>query len=127
MDTNVELKPYYEGPGFVAGNPASYDGAKLAAPVKSTQEAFLLGKITEVCDLGLTAVQLWDMLPAKFGEVHLSTIRARLTTLKKAGKIVALPDRRMERFGVSNHAYVLPKYGPMPDEDQGDLWDYVHD
>ena len=116
------LSPYFEGPGFIAGNVPSKDGAILAAPKKRTQEKHLLQRIAQSAYGGLTGINLWDTLPVDFGEVQLSTVRARLTTLKKAGKIVALSETRMELFGVANHAYVLPEYGPRQDDPQGDFW-----
>lgn len=118
-----EIETYYTGPGFASGNAASYDGAVKAAPVKRTQEAWILEQVTNSGPSGMTAINLWDALPPEFGEVQLSTIRARLTTLKLADKIVQLPERRPERYGVANHAYVLPQYGPQPLRTQGELWD----
>ena len=118
-----EIETYHNGPGFASGNAASYDGAVKAAPVKLTQEAWLLEQVTNSCHAGMTAINLWDALPPEFGEVQLSTVRARLTTLRLAGKIVQLPERRPERYGVSNHAYVLPQYGPEHQRTQGELWD----
>ena len=119
---NIAFPRYHEGPGFVAGNTASRDGAIASAPKKATQEQHLLEQIALSKDLGRTGINLWDNSPADFGEVHLSTVRARLTTLQKAGKIVALTETRLERFGVSNHAYVLAQYGPKRDDSQGDFW-----
>lgn len=117
------IDPYYNGPGFASGNAASFDGAVKSAPVKQTQEAWILAQVTCSGLAGMTAINLWDALPPEFGEVQLSTVRARLTTLKLAGKIAQLPERRPERYGVSNHAYVLPQYGPQPERTQGELWD----
>ena len=118
-----KIDTYYNGPGFASGNAASYDGAVKAAPVKLTQEAWILEKVTIAGRAGMTAINLWDVLPPEFGEVQLSTVRARLTTLRLAGKIVQLLERRPERYGVSNHAYVLPQYGSQPERTQGELWD----
>ena len=118
-----EIETYYKGPGFASGNAASYDGAVKAAPVKLTQEAWILGQVTSSGHAGMTAINLWDALPPDFGEVQLSTVRARITTLRLAGKIAQLPERRLERYGVANHAYVLPQYGPQPERTQGELWD----
>ena len=118
-----EIESYFDGPGFARGNAASYDGAVKAAPVKLTQEAWILEKVTIAGRSGLTAINLWDVLPPEFGEVQLSTVRARLTTLRLADKIVQIPERRPERYGVSNYAYILPQYGPQPERAQGELWD----
>ena len=118
-----KIDTYYNGPGFASGNAASYDGAVKAAPVKLTQEAWILEQVTSSGRVGTTAINLWDALPPEFGEVQLSTVRARITTLRLAGKIAQLPKRRPERYGVANHAYVLPQYGPQPERTQGELWD----
>ena len=118
-----EIDTYYNGRGLASGNAASYDGAVKAAPVKRTQEARILERVTSSRHAGMTAINLWDALPPEFGEVRLSTVRARLTTLKLAGKIAQLQERRPERYGVANHAYVLPQYGPKPERTQGELRD----
>jgi len=48
-------------------------------------------------------------------------IRARLSCLKKAKKVVKLPVRRMGGYRVSVSAYALPQYAPPVDEPQGGL------
>ena len=118
----TEPKRYHEGPGFARGNAASQDGAVMAAPVKATQERLLLEQIAKSMAQGVTSVDLWDFMRGDCTDIQLSTVRARLTTLKLVGKIVALEERRMARFGVAIHAYVLPQYGPKPNCTQGSLW-----
>ena len=118
-----DLKPYPEGPGFVRGNQASCDGAKLAASVKPTQEARLLTEIGSARYSGLTSIDCWDRMRTSCPEIQLSTVRARLTTLRQAGKIVTLPDRRDARFDVAITVYVLPQFAPTQHVDaQGELW-----
>ena len=118
-----DLKPYPEGPGFIKGNEASCDGANLAAPVKPTQEARLLSEIGSARFSGMTSIDCWDRMRISCPEIQLSTVRARLTTLRQTGKIVALPDRRDARFDVAITVYVLPQFAPTQHVDaQGELW-----
>ena len=47
-------------------------------------------------------------------------IRARLSSMKKAGKLAMLPTRRMGGCRVRISPYCLPQYAPKPDNGQGE-------
>jgi len=109
---------YPKGPGFVKGCEASRDGARAAAPAKATQEAVLLKVVAKGAADGVTYQEAADVIG---DAIRPDVIRARLSCMKKAGKLVKLPVRRMGGYRVSVSAYALPQYAPPVDEPQGGL------
>ena len=109
---------YPKGPGFVKGCAASRDGAIAAAPAKATQEAVLLRLVSAAGANGLTYQEAAD---AVGDEIRPDVVRARLSCMKKARKVVKLPVRRMGGYRVSVSAYALPQYAPPVDDAQSGL------
>lgn len=109
---------YPKGPGFVKGCEASRDGARAAAPAKATQEAVILKLLSSA---GAAGVTYQEAAEAIGDAIRPDVIRARLSCLKKAKKVVKLPVRRMGGYRVSVSAYALPQYAPAVDDPQGGL------
>ena len=109
---------YPAGPGFVKGCEASRDGARAAAPAKATQETVLLKLVSAGGPEGVTYQEASD---AVGDEIRADVIRARLSCMKKAGKVVKLPVRRMGGCKVSVSAYALPQFAPPVDDPQAPL------
>lgn len=109
---------YPKGPGFVKGCAASRDGAIAAAPAKATQEAVLLKLVTAAGPNGITYQEAAGVVGE---DIRPDVIRARLSCMKNAGKVVKLPYRRMGGCKVSISPYALPQYAPPVDEPQGGL------
>lgn len=110
---NDTLDDYPKGPGYQKGSEASRDGAKAAAPVKPTQDQRCIDAIDSAGPTGLTS----DEIAAITG-IELYVTRARLAGLRKAGKIVALDDRRLGGHGVRVTVYVTPRFANRPDDPQ---------
>lgn len=109
---------YPAGPGFVKGCAASRDGAIAAAPAKATQEAVLL-KLVEAA--GPDGITYQEAANAVGDDIRPDVVRARLSCMKKALKVVKLPVRRMGGYKVSVSAYALPQFAPPVDDPQGGL------
>ena len=114
----MENDDYPKGPGFVKGCAASRDGAIAAAPAKATQEAVLLKLLAAAGPDGLTYQEAAGVVG---DDIRPDVIRARLSCMKKAEKVVKLPFRRMGGCKVSISPYALPQYAPPVDEPQGGL------
>lgn len=114
----MENDDYPKGPGFVKGCEASRDGAIAAAPSKATQETVLLKLLSSA---GAAGVTYQEAAEAIGDAIRPDVIRARLSCLKKANKVVKLPFRRMGSCKVSISPYALPQYAPPVDEPQGGL------
>lgn len=109
---------YPKGPGFVKGCAASRDGAIAAAPAKPTQEAVLLKLIANAGAKGVTYQEAADVVG---DAIRPDVIRARFSCMKKAGKVVKLPYRRMGGCRVAISPYVLPQFVLPADSPQGSL------
>jgi hypothetical protein len=107
-----ELDDYPVGPEFVEGCEASRDGARAAALVKATQEAVLLAAA------GLDGVTYHEASDAVGDAIRPDVVRARLSCMKKARKVVKLPVCRMGGCRVCVSAYALPQFAPSVDEAQ---------
>ena len=112
------LDDYPKGPGYRRNCEASRDGARAAAPAKATQDAAILGLADKVAGTGLS---WWEASQTIGDAIRPDIVRARISCLKKAGKLVKLPIRRMGGYGVRVSVYVLPRYAPNVDCPQGDL------
>ena len=116
-----ETPEYPTGPGYRKNSEASKDGAKMVAPVKQTQEEMLMPLVVKAGPLGLTYAEAEEALG---DAIRPDVIRARLSSMKAAGKLAMLPERRMGGCKVRISAYCLPQYAPTPDDDgQGELLD----
>ena len=114
----IELQDYPDGPGFRKDCEASRDGARAAAPAKATQEAIILKLVTDAGAKGLTYQEAAEALG---DAIRPDVIRARLSCLKKAKKVVKLPFRRMGGYRVAVSPYALPQFAPPIDSPQGSL------
>ena len=118
MADRKEPESYPVGPGFRKNSESSRDGAIMAAPDKATQEQMLMPLAAQAVGQGVT----WFEASETLGDaIRPDVIRARLSSLKKAGKLVMLPTRRMGGYGVRISPYCLPQYAPKPDNGQGDM------
>lgn len=109
---------YPAGPGFVKGCKSSRDGAKAAAPAKSTQEAVLLKLVAAAGPDGITYQEAAGVVG---DDIRPDVIRARLSCMKRAGKVAKLAVRRMGGYRVSVSAYALPQFAPPVDDPQAAL------
>ena len=116
MTDNID--DYPKGPGYRRNCEASRDGARAAAPAKQTQEAVLLSLATKAGKKGVTYQEASD---AVGDAIRPDVVRARLSSLMKAGKLVKLNARRMGGYRVNISPYALPKFAPKVDSPQGDL------
>ena len=114
----MENDDYPKGLGFVKGCEASRDGAIAAAPSKATQETALLKLLSSAGAAGVTYQEASEAIG---DAIRPDVIRARLSCLKRANKVVKLPFRRMGGCKVSISPYALPQYAPPADEPQGGL------
>jgi hypothetical protein len=120
MNIGNTLPDYPSGPGYRKGSESSKDGAKMAAPVKQTQEEMLMPLVVKAGSFGLTYAEAEQVLG---DAIRPDVIRARLSSMKSAGKIAMLPDRRMGGCKVRISPYCLPQFAAKPDGGQGDLLD----
>jgi hypothetical protein len=118
MDDENTMPEYPSGPGYQKGSESSKDGAKLVAPVKQTQEQMLMALVVKAGNVGLTYAEAETLLG---DAIRPDVIRARLSSMKSAGKLSMLPDRRMGDFKVRISPYCLPQFAPKPDDGQGDM------
>tara|TARA_R110000824_G_scaffold31825_2_gene103181 strand:+ start:2155 stop:2535 length:381 start_codon:yes stop_codon:yes gene_type:complete len=118
MTDENTLDEYPTGPGYRKDCESSKDGAKMVAPVKQTQEEMLMPLAVKAGPAGVTYAEAEQVLG---DAIRPDVIRARLSSLKRAGKLVKLPDRRMGDFKVRISPYCLPQYAPKPDDGQGDM------
>tara|TARA_R110000772_G_scaffold18400_6_gene51407 strand:- start:16888 stop:17256 length:369 start_codon:yes stop_codon:yes gene_type:complete len=116
---NIENTPpeYPTGPGYWKGSESSKDGAKMAAPLKRTQEEMIMPLVVIAGPAGLTYAEAEQVLG---DAIRPDVIRARLSSMKKAGKLAMLPTRRMGGCRVRISPYCLPQYAPKPDNGQGE-------
>ncbi|WP_339691493.1 hypothetical protein [uncultured Parasphingorhabdus sp.] len=118
MTDRIEPAAYPDGPGYRKDSESSKDGAIMAAADKATQEQMLMPLVVKAGPHGVT----WFEASETVGDaIRPDTVRARLSSLKKAGKLAMLPTRRMGGYGVRISPYVLPQFVTKPDNRQADL------
>lgn len=120
MNDENTMPEYPSGPGYRKGSESSKDGAKMVAPVKRTQEEMLMPLVEKAGPLGLTYAEAGNILG---DAIRPDVIRARLSSMKSAGKLAMLPNRRAGDYKVRISPYCLPQYAPKPDDGQGDMLD----
>lgn len=120
MNDENTMPDYPNGPGYRKESESSKEGAIMAAPAKPTQEATILALVARSRSHGLTYAEAAEAIG---DAIRPDVIRARLSCLKKAGRVAILPDRRMGDCKVRISPYCLPQYAPKPDDGQGDLLD----
>lgn len=119
---DTELPPYPGGAGF-RDDDASRDGARKVNRDGSrvTQCSFVLQAVERAGPAGIDAYSIFNLPDAEFRD--LSTCRARLSDVKKQGKIVKKGERTPGEAGVSVNLWVAARYAPPPaDDGQADLF-----
>lgn len=116
-----DLPPYPGGAPF-RPDEASKDGARKvnADGSRVTQCAFVLAAVESAGSAGIDAYSIFNMPDAQFRD--LSTCRARLSDVKKQGKIAKKGERTPGEAGVSVNLWIAARYVPAVPEDQGDLF-----
>lgn len=117
------LPRYPSGPGY-RDDEASRDGARLvhANGARVTQSEFALSVVERAGPIGIRANDVFAAPGAPFPD--LSTCRARLSELKRQGKIAKRGDRTPGNSGVNVNLWIAARYAPRPAEEdgQGDLF-----
>lgn len=114
-------------PAYPAGAPyrrdeASKDGARKVNRDGSrvTQCDFALKMVERAGAGGIRANDVYTSIDAPFPD--LSTCRARLSDLKKQGKIAKKGERKPGEAGVAVNLWIAARYVPRPLDGQGDLF-----
>lgn len=118
----ADLPDYPGGAGY-RDDDASRDGARKVNRDRSrvTQCAFVLDAVERAGPSGIDAYGIFNLPDAEFRD--LSTCRARLSDVKKQGKIVKKGERTPGEAGVSVNLWIAARYGPSPaDDGQADLF-----
>lgn len=114
-------------PAYPAGAPyrrdeASKDGARKVNRDGSrvTQCDFALKMVERAGARGIRANDVYASHDAPFPD--LSTCRARLSDLKKQGKIAKKGERQPGDAGVAVNLWIAARFAPKPLDGQGDLF-----
>ena len=122
-DDTDDLPPYGKGGAGYRRDAASKDGARKVNRngSKVTQCAFAQAVIEAAGPEGVTSYVEYTAPDAEFHD-H-STCRARLSDLKKQGKIVKKGERTPGEAGVSVNLWIAARFAPPPvDDGQGSLF-----
>ena len=117
----TDLPPYPGGAPF-RDDEASRDGARKVNRDGSrvTQCAFVLAAVESAGPAGIDAYRIFNLPDAQFRD--LSTCRARLSDVKKQGKIVKKGERTEGEAGVSVNLWIAARFAPPVENGQGDLF-----
>ncbi len=113
-----DLPRYPAGAGF-RNDDASKDGARKVNRDGSrmTQCAFVLAAIERAGADGIDAYRIYNMPDAPFRD--LSTCRARVSDVKKQGKIAKKGQRIPGEAGVKVNLWIAAKYAPPSVDETG--------
>ena len=116
-----DLPPYPGGAGY-RDDEASRDGARKVNRDGSrlTQCDFAMTAIDRAGPGGIDAYRVYGLPDAPFRD--LSTCRARLSDLKKQGKIMKKGERTPGEAGVSVNLWIAARFAPPVEDDQPDLF-----
>lgn len=119
-----DLPHYPSGPGY-RDDAASRAGARLVLSNGShvTQSEFALAAVGQAGPCGIRANDVFALPDAPFPD--LSTCRARLSELKRQGKIGKKGDLTPGNAGVRVNLWVAARYLPRAGDPQGDLFGEV--
>ena len=119
-----DLPPYPGGAPF-RPDEASRDGARKvnADGSRVTQCDFALAAIDRAGPAGMDAYRVYGLPDAPFRD--LSTCRARLSDLKKQGKIVKKGERTEGEAGVSVNLWIAARFAPPVEGGQRDLFEHA--
>ncbi|UNK77895.1 hypothetical protein MNQ96_09835 [Sphingopyxis granuli] len=118
---DTDLPPYPGGAGY-RDDEASRDGARKVNRDGSrlTQCDFAMTAIDRAGPGGIDAYRVYGLPDAPFRD--LSTCRARLSDLKKQGKIMKKGERTPGEAGVSVNLWIAARFAPPVEDDQPDLF-----
>ena len=119
-DLDDNLPPYPGGAGY-RDDEASKDGARKvnADGSRKRQSDFALELVERAGPTGIIAETIFAAPDAPFSALALC--RARLSELKKAGKIAKSGERRPGVSGVAVNVWIAARYA-MPTDGQGELF-----
>lgn len=105
-----DLPKYPGGAGWVPGDEASKDGARKVNRdgTRKSQSDFALALVDAAGPTGVIADAIFKAPDAPFSALALC--RARLSELKKAGKIAKSGERRPGAAGVDVNVWVAARY-----------------
>jgi hypothetical protein len=114
--------PRYPGGAGYREDDASKDGARKVNRDGSrvTQCEYALTAIDRAGPDGIDAYRVYGLPDAPFRD--LSTCRARLSDLKRQGRIVKKGERTPGEAGVSVNLWIAARFAPKPLDGQGDLF-----
>ena len=118
-----DLPPYGKGGAGYRDDEASRDGARKVNRdgTRDTQCDFALRIVESFGAKGVSAYGVYEAEDAPFRDR--STCRARLSDLKKQGKIVKKGERTPGEAGISVNLWISARYAPPRDADpQGDMF-----
>jgi len=116
-----DLPPYGKGAPF-RDDEASKDGARKVNRdgTRITQCEFALAVVEGAGPAGISAYGVFAAPDSNFRD--LSTCRARLSDLKKQGKVVKKGERTPGEAGVSVNLWISSRHAPPVDPEQGDMF-----
>lgn len=117
-----DLPRYPKGAGH-RDDDASRDGARKVNRdgTRATQCEFALAVVERAGPDGISSYGVYGTPGGTFRD--LSTCRARLSDLKKQGKIVKKGERTPGLAGISVNVWIAVRYAPRVDGEQGDLFE----
>lgn len=118
-----DLPPYGRGGAGYRDDEASRDGARKVNRdgTRATQCEFALAVVGRAGPDGISSYGVYETPGGTFRD--LSTCRARLSDLKKQGKIVKKGERTPGPAGISVNVWILVRYAPPADADpQGEMF-----
>lgn len=115
--------PAYPGGAPFRRDDASRDGARKVNRDGSriTQCDFALAAVEQAGPAGIDAYTVFNLADASFRD--LSTCRARLSDLKKQGKIAKKGERTPGEAGVSVNLWIAARFAPSAASEQPDMFD----
>lgn len=116
-----DLPRYPEGAGY-RDDDASRDGARKVNRdgTRATQCEFALAVVERAGPDGISSYGVYETPGGTFRD--LSTCRARLSDLKKQGKIVKKGERAPGAAGISVNLWIAARFALRADGEQGDLF-----
>jgi len=120
---DADLPDYPGGAGYVRHDEASRDGARKVNRdgSRECQSDFALALVERAGPRGITSDLIFHADGSPFSALALC--RARLSELKKAGKIAKSGERRPGLSGVEVNVWIAARYVTQPDDGQGNLFE----
>lgn len=123
LEMATDLPPYGKGGAPYRNDEASKDGARKVNRdgSRTTQCDFALAVVERAGPEGISSYGVFETPDAPFRD--LSTCRARLSDLKKQGKITKKGERTPGEAGVSVNLWIAARYASPADGEQGELFE----